>query len=76
MTWQPIDTAPKDGTIVLVYGLWAGEIGGKDKTPGRYIANWVPSSDYQGYHWLVDGTDAYAAWVKATHWMPLPEPPQ
>lgn len=75
MTWQPIDTAPKNEPV-LVYGLWAGEINGQDKEPGIYIAKFNGRSDYEGYWWSCQDTDAYAAWVKPTHWQPLPEPPK
>jgi hypothetical protein len=75
--WQPIESAPLDGSTVLVYGEWCGEINGRTGRFGTFPARWDDgSSDYCGDGWLqVDGTDAYAAWVKATHWMPLPEPP-
>lgn len=75
--WQPIETAPKDGTPILTFGIWAGEIAGRDDRPGIYVAAWRYGgrSDYDGFHWSCEATDAYAAWVKATHWMPLPEPP-
>lgn len=74
MTWQPIESAPKDQTI-LVFGTWAGEINGTDNKLGIYVARWARSTDYFGYDWSVTGTDAYAAWVKPSHWMPLPEAP-
>ncbi len=58
--WQPIETAPKDGTVVLLY------CGGKEVVSARHYANdcWTPEHDMaQGVTW-------------ATHWMPLPAPPQ
>jgi hypothetical protein len=72
--WQSIDLAPKDKPV-LVYGLWAGEINGPDTEPGVYIAKFSGRSDYEGFWWTCNATDAYAAWVKPTHWMPLPQPP-
>lgn len=77
VTWQPIETAPRDGTPIIAYGRWAGEINGPDKEPGTYIVAWQYGgrTDYEGFEWTCQNTDAYAAWVKATHWMPLPEPP-
>jgi hypothetical protein len=77
MTWQPIETAPKNETPILSFGHWAGEIAGRDKEPGVYIVAWHGGrTDYPGFDWDVQATDAYAAWVKPTHWMPLPEPPK
>lgn len=72
----PIETAPKDGTEILVYDLWAGEINGVDDEPGWYVASYSTHTDHPGFEWCVVGTDAYAAWVRATHWAPLPEPPK
>lgn len=74
--WQPIETAPKDATKILAFGLWAGQINGPDEVPTVQIALWSDGrSDYPGFAWNVVGTDAYAAWIKPTHWRPLPGPP-
>ena len=67
--WQPIETAPKDGTYVL---LWeAGEL-----MPG--IFSYVDFGDAapEGYHsgWYDNQTGRYEA-THATHWMPLPAAP-
>lgn len=75
--WKPIESAPKDGTVVLLYGFCAGEISGPSKEPNiaiGYCRSSV-STDYAGYQWSLVGTDYYATWMKATHWMPLPAPP-
>lgn len=76
--WQPIDTAPKDGELVIGYGVWAGEINGVSDMPIIQIIYWGGGKgDYPGTDWWVGyGSDAYATWLRATHWMPLPEPPQ
>lgn len=60
--WQPIETAPKDGTRVLLH------------TPDthRYspvLGSW---SDFEE-RWEEWG-DYYPCYP--THWMPLPEPPE
>jgi hypothetical protein len=76
MEWQPIETAPKDGTKILGYGQWAGEINGIVQEPRVYIVQFLKGgTDYPGFEWAVDGTDAYAAWCKPSHWQPLPPPP-
>jgi hypothetical protein len=66
MAWQPIETAPKDGTEVL---LW---IKGDEESPRK--GRWEERLDLRrGHKWCV----AYG-WCEdtPTHWMPLPEPPE
>ncbi len=60
MNWQPIETAPKDGTQVL---LW---IGGHSEP-------WAQTGFFEGGYWLdsYEGIDLSSP----THWMPLPPPP-
>jgi hypothetical protein len=76
--WQPIETAPKDGREVLLFGIWAGEIHGLNADPTIAVGAWQGGkSDYQGDDfWALTGGDVYACWMRPTHWMPLPEPPQ
>jgi hypothetical protein len=74
--WQPIETAPRDGTEILAFGLWAGEIAGPQPIAVMALISWGGDGDYPGYEWDVSGGDAYACWMKPSHWQPLPEPPQ
>lgn len=67
MNWQPIETAPKTGTVLLAYkskvrmGQWDEQKYHKRPKPfWRYIGPWG---------------DTYARDNQPTHWMPLPEPP-
>ena len=68
--WQPIETAPKDGTPVLV--AW--------RERRRPSIMWrQEKSVYPAFHnGQVDrcGTPVQYAEEWFTHWMPLPEPPQ
>lgn len=58
--WQPIETAPRDGTRVLV---WDGKHG------GHYVARYDEDDLWE---W---GNDLCGS-LEPTHWMPLPpEPP-
>lgn len=81
MEWQPIETAPKDGTVIL----FAAE--------GKVVAGWF-HNDFAPFPWaFVDDvresltgccdneltgrvyTNGYPLGVP-THWMPLPDPPK
>ena len=73
LVWNPIETAPKDGTAVLVFGVWFGEVdeGGDDaRDPSPHVA------EYSHGDWFVTGSCVYAGMVTATHWLPLPTPPK
>ena len=62
--WQPIETAPKDGSSYLV---WAGGVG-----MAHYVDHYR-----SGYPHKAPFSENLAAWKeKATHWMPLPEKPE
>ena len=63
MEWQPIETAPKDGTPVLAYGY-------SPHYPDEYFTR---------IQWWADGIGYWAAHsvsIIPTHWMPLPDPPK
>lgn len=72
--WQPIETAPKDGTELL---LWNGEhIIGWWET-GREFRGSDHFNDWSFGYETVSGYDAGFKRVnKPTHWQPLPEPPE
>lgn len=61
MEWEPIETAPKDGTDVLVF---APSLYGENKFQVAYC--------FYGQLWEYgyEGTP-----ITPTHWMPLPKPP-
>jgi hypothetical protein len=64
--WQPIETAPKDGTAILVSGLSHGK---------RYIdINVWRRNEWHCFHPEDNGYTVPV--LPATHWQPLPEPPQ
>jgi hypothetical protein len=72
--WQPIETAPKDGTVILINNP---NKYGPNKKPYKYqvLMAWYYTRKYE------QGTIEY--WdtfnnchPKPTHWMPLPEPPK
>ncbi len=61
MEWQPIESAPRDGTLIL-----AVEKG------GPILIEWESGGRNEGF-WR--DQDHYVH-TEATHWMPLPEPPK
>lgn len=67
--WQPIETAPKDGTWVLVASYRGAHLGWMSNARWRQPN---PGGRPRLSCWF-DGTDYM---VPPTHWQPLPEPPQ
>lgn len=70
--WQPIETAPKDGTAVLVgnkSSVWIAAY-----TP-RYQSGFEPANKWQSlmlnHQYMPQGSG-----LTPSHWMPLPSPPK
>ncbi len=64
--WQPIETAPKGETILLLF-RWGIAASGK----ARYGNLGEPSQDT--FDWRCDCCGRFST---PTHWMPLPESPK
>lgn len=67
MNWRPIETAPRDGTKILLYM----------KIGLMYVGSYSKGQIYfhidpENYHWRSVCCDRYGG---PTHWMPLPSPP-
>lgn len=65
--WQPIETAPRDGTPILCFRPDALGHGFSDQS-GIDVLWWEDGS------WTYDG-DGRISIDPPTHWMPLPAPP-
>ena len=72
--WQPISTAPRDGTDVMRHDKHWGVMSGywSDCIWARY-AN--PDKDAGGA-WVQELNRSDTLALNPTHWMPLPEPPE
>lgn len=64
--WQPISTAPRDGTRILTFGLKEGQ-------PRQCITWWRRGQDAKGY---IGWGEWHPELWPPTHWMPLPALPQ
>lgn len=79
--WQPIETAPKDATAVLVMrDIWPGIKGGRATEcngHNTYVAQWWGEENDGGGAWVcyMDAIQDPQCPVEPTHWMPLPPPP-
>ena len=64
--WQPIETAPKDGSEILgwCHGL------------GRHIVSWGCQPQHNPRHFWISSTCNINHIDQPTHWMPLPAPPR
>lgn len=70
--WQPIETAPRDGELILLSnsdGVWVGKY-----TP-VYASGFVPQNKWSS--WLLNHDHFKCSKsINPTHWMPLPESPE
>ena len=81
--WQPIETAPKDGTRVLLWrgnapscGIWAEMVVAEYH---HFKWRWPDKADNPSTHgdWSDDEImDGFEALECFSHWMPLPKPPE
>ena len=62
--WRPIAEAPKDGTHILV-------INATSPYPPTTV-HWF----HEGFHLSINRNGEHSEYWGATHWMPLPTPPQ
>ena len=73
--WQPIETAPKDETVIWLYaedvcwiGAWSNPI--FDEFPGKWRTQGYVPDDMDGARLALTSRE-----IIPTHWQPLPEPP-
>ena len=69
--WQPIETAPKDGTPFLSYGYIPECWGYTCEEKKISISYWAFMTGF-----VSQASYTYGEKFVPTHWMPLPEPPK
>lgn len=80
--WQPIKTAPRDGSALLVMrNIWPGTESGCAETcngHNTYVAQWWAGERGGTGAWVcyMDAVQDPECPVDPTHWMPLPTPPE
>ena len=70
--WMPIETAPKDGSYLLVsngHGVWVARF------KSVYQSGWKPPSPWQSMMLNHAHIPSAKRNGSPTHWMPLPTPP-
>lgn len=71
--WKTIETAPRDGTSILLYNKRTGTV---------FAARWTKPQNADFEIWCVDdnkfGPYAVRGYIECdlTHWMPLPKGPK
>lgn len=78
--WQPIDTAPKDGTVVDVWSDGQRYADARFDVPGdpdcEPDGSVAPTWVHLDWHTTYDVWEYFEIVPQPTHWMPLPEPPK
>lgn len=76
--WQPIETAPKDGTPILIWirdrlyeAMWCEH----RFKPSSYIGEDADEDGWWGIRWAEIDSYGVSPDEMPTHWMPLPNPP-
>lgn len=77
--WRPIETAPRDGSWILLTGGTIEYGWGGDDYPRVVSGQWstiLNNSPTEG-HWQFAWYDGgyYGAYERPTHWMPIPPAP-
>jgi uncharacterized protein DUF551 len=88
MNWEPIETAPKDGTDVILFDGFAVSVGAYEDDmsyedflticgDGEGEKEWRKYiKDEPGQGWISHETiSGDCVLMEPTHWMPLPSPP-
>ena len=67
--WQGIETAPKDGTEILAFGVMWSDVVARGEREGDPAGIWIVA--YKSGHWQTNTLGH----MRPTHWRQRPEPP-
>ena len=74
MTWQPMETCPKDGKTVV--DLWVVPLDDNPNPAQRFTDQlWATNDGWLSVN-LGEGWYFDPQWWRAAYWMPLPAPPE
>lgn len=74
--WQPIETAPKDGSYVLVFGgVKENAYRGCELPADLEMVVACFDKEKEEWHFAEYDTGYLGHWPTPTHWMPLPKRP-
>lgn len=72
MKWNPIETAPRDGSVVLAWRFYPVAI----KWTGDSVYPWEAVTLSSHPSMSLSGDGFVEGDISLTHWMPLPPPPE
>ena len=77
MEWRPIESAPKDGTHLLLYGRIEWEDYGDEGDPPEIVVGYYDVDEWDFKEgWVLVNANPYTDFCHPTHWMPRPAPPE
>ena len=77
--WQPIASAPKDGTQIIVcvgLGIWQSIAAAYWKGAVTFYPDSMQCDEPAGWAWCSDGRRGSRINAEPSAWMPLPAPPE
>lgn len=76
--WRLIESAPKDGTLILLAGGTVDDHYPPEGMETRIVTGWWHQPEYGEPAWrhCTYDSDYYGEYGSPTHWMPAPNPPE